>query len=131
MKFHDHDLNSMLEICVKPAAAKAGFSLFTLNEDQPAGLIDNQIRAATRGSRFVIADLSHDNIGAYFEAGFGEELGRPVIYTCEQTKFSDKKTHFDTNHMVTVMWSSDEPEIAGKLLTATILSTIPEDAKFD
>ena len=50
-----------------------------------------------RGARFVIADLSHDNNGAYFEAGFAEGIGLPVVYTCEVKKFEAKKTHFDTN----------------------------------
>jgi hypothetical protein len=42
------------------------------------------MRAAILASRFVISDLTHDSPGAYWEAGFGEGLGLPVIYTCER-----------------------------------------------
>jgi nucleoside 2-deoxyribosyltransferase len=91
-------------------------------------LIDNQMRVAIRAARFVVADLSHDNNGAYFEAGFAEGLGRPVIYTCDAKKFAEKSTHFDTNHMTTVPWDLNNLEAAERLLTATIRATLPEEA---
>ena len=37
-----------------------------------------------RDAKFVIADLTHDNNGAYWEAGYAEGLGKPVIYICEK-----------------------------------------------
>lgn len=131
MKFGDSQLDQVLRECFQPAAARAGFTLRALNESPSAGLIDNQIRAAIRASRFMIADLSHDNNGAYFEAGFAEGLGLPVIYTCEASKFDEKKTHFDTNHMHTVKWDADKLEDAGHALTATIRNTLPLESKLD
>jgi len=131
MKFGDATLDKVLKDCFQPAAARAGFTLRPLNEQPVAGLIDNQVRAAIRTARFVIADLSHDNNGAYFEAGFTEGLGLPVIYTCEAGKFSREKTHFDTNHMVTVLWDAARLDEAGRALTATIRNTLPFDSKLD
>ena len=128
MQFNDATLEKVLTECFKPAVAKAGFQLRPLNEAQPAGLIDNQIRAAIRRARFVVADLSHDNNGAYFEAGFAEGIGLPVIYTCERQKFTARKTHFDTNHMVTIPWDVKKLEEAGSKLTATIRATLPGEA---
>ena len=109
MAFNKADIANMLFEHFKPAAARAGFDLKPLNEDQPAGLIDNQIRAAIRTAAFVIADLTHENNGAYFEAGFAEGLGVPVLYTCQEDVFNEKKTHFDTNHMVTILWNLSAP----------------------
>lgn len=129
MQFGDADLSRVLETCFKPAAADAGFTLRALNEGQAAGLIDNQIRAAIRTAGFVVADLTHDNNGAYFEAGFAEGLGLPVIYTCEEGKFQKKKTHFDTNHMVTIPWNLKKLDEAQRKLTATIRATLPGNAK--
>lgn len=131
MKFGDATLDRVLRECFQPAAARAGFVLRALNEQPSAGLIDNQIRAAIRASRFMIADLSHDNNGAYFESGFAEGLGLPVIYTCEARKFDARKTHFDTNHMHTVKWDTDTLEEAGEVLTATIRNTLPLESKLD
>ncbi len=131
MKFRDPQLDRVLKNCFQPAAARAGFALKPLNEEPAAGLIDNQIRAAIRTARFVVADLSHDNDGAYFEAGFAEGLGVPVIYTCEADKFDREKTHFDTNHMVTVLWDASRLDEAGRALTATIRNTLPIESKLD
>jgi hypothetical protein len=128
MKFGDRQLHKVLQTCFKPAVARAGFELRPLNEKQPAGLIDNQIRAAIRSARFVVADLTHDNNGAYFEAGFAEGLGLPVLYTCEAGRFRDKKTHFDTNHMRTIPWDAKHLDEAGANLTATIRATLPAEA---
>lgn len=129
MKFNDTTLTQVLVDCFQPAVERAGFKLRSLSEAQPAGLIDNQIRAAIRTARFVIADLTHDNNGAYFEAGFAEGIGLPVIYTCEAQKFASKKTHFDTNHMKTVPWDVARLVEAGRELTATIRATLPGEAK--
>ena len=57
---------------------------------------------------------------AYWEAGFAEGLGLPVIYTCSATTWAKSKTHFDTNHMVTVVWDAADLSKAAKELTATI-----------
>jgi len=81
-----------------------------------------------QSSDFLIADLTHDNSGAYWEAGYAEGLGKPVIYTCESVKFKNHKTHFDTNHLATVPCDKDAPEEAGKGLKATICATLPEAA---
>jgi hypothetical protein len=86
-------------------------------------------RFALRTSRFIIADLTHGSGGAYWEAGFAEGLGRPVIYTCRETEWIERKTHFDTNHLVTVTWNVGKLEHAGAQLAATIRATLPAEAK--
>ncbi|MGB6699040.1 MAG: hypothetical protein WBE80_10095, partial [Methylocella sp.] len=83
MKF-DNEMDHVVNDCFKPAVKAAGFELHNLRDGQPAGLIDDQLRVALRTARFVIADLTHGNNGAYWEAGFAEGLGRPVIYTCRK-----------------------------------------------
>src|SRR5260370_28206524 len=46
MKFGQPDLNRAVDECFRPAVAKTGFELRLLTDKQPAGLIDNQLRAA-------------------------------------------------------------------------------------
>jgi nucleoside 2-deoxyribosyltransferase len=82
-----------------------------------------------RTSRFLISDLTHENAGAYWEAGFAEGLGKPVIYTCEKSEFEMHKTHFDTNHHLTVIWEMDDPEAVVEKLKATIRATLLGGAK--
>jgi hypothetical protein len=135
MQFGDEELNHVVESFFKPVVARAGFELRLLSDGQPAGLIDDQLLVALQTSRFVIADLTHANNGAYWEAGFAEGLGRPVIYTCRQMEWDEldergrRKVHFDTSHLVTIIWDPTHLDDASTRLTATIRATLPGEAK--
>lgn len=111
------------------AVAETGFDLKRLDDDPRAGLIDDRLRVEIQGARFVIADLTHGNPGAYWEAGYGEGLGKPVIYTCERSVFKEA-SHFDTSHHLHVLWQEEDLADAMIRLKATIRATIPE-AKLD
>jgi hypothetical protein len=129
MKFGDEELDQVVTSCFSPAVKRAGYELHTLIDNQPAGLIDDQLRVALRTSRFLVADLTHSSNGAYWEAGFAEGLGRPVIYTCRETEWKESKSHFDTNHLATVVWDKANLEKAGGQLTAMIRATLPGEAR--
>jgi nucleoside 2-deoxyribosyltransferase len=128
MQYGDEELDAVFENYFKPAVKATGFDLVRLDEKPQAGLIDDRLRVEIRTSRFLIADLTHENRGAYWEAGFAEGLGKPVIYTCEKSKFGNQKTHFDTNHHETVVWESGELEEATQRLKNTIRATLPDEA---
>jgi hypothetical protein len=103
MQYGDVNLHRVVDECFRPAVARTGFELRLLTDKQPAGNIDDQLRAAILSSRFVICDLTHGNAGSYWEGGFGEGSGLPVIYTCEKSPWNKQKTHFDTNHLATII----------------------------
>ncbi|RLB07287.1 MAG: hypothetical protein DRG59_06600 [Deltaproteobacteria bacterium] len=124
-KFGDEVLDNVVEKVFKPCVKQAGFELFRLDDEPRAGLIDDQLRVAIQNSDFLIADLTHDNLGSYWEAGYAEGLRKPVIYTCEKEKFEKEKTHFDTNHHLTIIWDKNNPDTAGERLKATIRATLP------
>ena len=121
MKFGDPVLDPFVEATIKPAVREAiAYELVDLRNVSRAGVIDNILRAQIRDSAFVLVDLTHDNAGAYWEAGYAEGLGKPVIYICQQAKFDVAKTHFDTNHCTTVMWTVEEPAPFIEQLVATL-----------
>ena len=121
MEFDDSDLEPFVYDVVKPTVKTAtGYDLVDMRDVAEAGIIDNIMRIRIREARFVIVDLTHDNNGAYWEAGYAEGLGKPVIYICEKTKFDRDKTHFDTNHCTTVPWSRDDVEQFKLELGATL-----------
>lgn len=132
MQFGDVELDCVYKSYFKTGVATTGFDLKRVDEGQPAGLIDDRLRVEIRQCRFLIADLTHQNRGAYWEAGFAEGLGKPVIYTCRKDVFEDKAkgTHFDTNHHLTVVWESDKLDDAVERLKATIRATLPDEANF-
>lgn len=129
LKFNQPKVERMVKECARPAVARAGFELRILTDQQGAGLIDNQIRAALLSARFVISDLTKGSHGAYWEAGFGEGRGVPVIYTCEKEEWNENKTHFDTNHMMTILWDADNLKKAEDALVAAIRATLRTEAK--
>ena len=126
MQFNDNELETFVQEVVTPTVEKMGFNLIDVRDVSKAGIIDNIIRSQIRSARFVIADLTHDNNGAYWEAGYAEGLGKPVIYICEKAKFEEKRTHFDTNHCTTVLWSRDDDDGFRKELTATLHLSLEE-----
>jgi hypothetical protein len=132
MKFNTPKLNDpqldQLVGALRPAVKQSGFDLYTL-DDGPAGSIDDQLRVALRTSRFIIADLTYGSRGSYWEAGFSEGLGRPVIYTCRETEWNDEKPHFDTNHLRTIVWHPAKLDEAANRLKAMIRATLPAEAK--
>lgn len=131
MKFGDAALDRIVDDYFRQAVRDTGFELFRLDDKPEAGLIDARLRNEIRNSRFLIADLSHANLGAYWEAGYAEGIGKPVIYTCEKTVFDGKvadiaRPHFDTNHHLTIVWDTNDPIKAADRLKETIRFTIPE-----
>lgn len=108
MKFGDSELDPFVRSVVKPAVIELGYSLIDLRDAAQPGVIDNILREKIRDAAFILVDLTHDNSGAYWEAGFAEGLGKPVLYLCEWRKFDEKKTHFDTNHCTTVIWGGSK-----------------------
>jgi len=129
MKYGNPELDRIVDDHFRQAVADTGFELYRLDTEPKAGLIDDRLRVEIRNSRFLISDLTHDNNGAYWEAGYAEGLGKPVIYTCKEGKFDEDETHFDTNHHLTVMWDAKKIDEAIKMLKATIRATLPDEAK--
>jgi len=121
MQFGDPNLDPLVNDIVKPTVEKEiGYNLIDMRDVARAGIIDNIMRTQIRDAAFVIADLTHDNSGAYWEAGYAEGLGKPVIYICEKNKFDGQKTHFDTNHCTTIPWSRGDEEAFCQELIATL-----------
>jgi hypothetical protein len=135
MKFGDPLLDSAFADHFVPAVGQAGYELRTVATDQGAGLIDDQIRVGIRTARFVVADLTHGNQGAYWEAGFAEGAGKPVIYTCREDIFSssnkNERPHFDTGHLATVLWKPSDLPDAARRLKAMVRATLPGEAQME
>ena len=121
MQFDDPGLDDFVQDVVKPAVKNGiGYDLVDMRDVAQAGVIDDIMRVQIRDAAFVIADLTHDNRGAYWEAGYAEGLGKPVVYICEKKKFERDGSHFDTNHCTTVPWSKDDSEGFSRELIATL-----------
>jgi len=126
MKFNDKNLDAFYNNHLKPALLDLNFELRRLDEFPKAGLIDNHLRVEIQKSKFILADLTYANNGAYWEAGYAEGFSKPVIYLCRKDYFEEFKTHFDTNHHTTIIWSQETLEDDISKLKSTIQNTFPE-----
>lgn len=54
--------------------------------------------------KFLVADLTSQNNGVYYEAGYAKALGKTVILTCKDTDF--KNRHFDIAQVQTLSWKN-------------------------
>ncbi|MDR0917798.1 MAG: nucleoside 2-deoxyribosyltransferase [Oscillospiraceae bacterium] len=74
--------------------------------------ISDKIKAEIRTSKAVIADYTYENQGVYFEAGYADGLGIPLIRFCEEKWALNKKgsienaVHFDERHNNLIVWKS-------------------------
>lgn len=107
MKFNSEFITEDLINKIKKSLEEIGYQLESLQDRQQAGLIDDHLRQRIKSSKFLIVDLSDTNNGAYWEGGYGEGLGKPVIYICDKGQFDKNKSHFDTNHHLTVMYDKN------------------------
>jgi len=138
MQFGNDELDNIVNECLRPAVKETGFHLSRIDDpkNQRAGLIDDRLRVDINTARFMICDLTHNNNGAYWEAGYAEGLGKPIIYTCKQSVFEERAqkgggTHFDTNHHLHILWDSDNISDASERIKACIRATIPDAKQTD
>jgi nucleoside 2-deoxyribosyltransferase len=53
----------------------------------------------------MVVDLTLNNHGAYFEAGYAIGLNIPVIWCCRD---NDKDLHFDISQYNNILWKNKE-----------------------
>lgn len=66
--------------------------------------IDNRVMAEIRRARFIVADATGARQSVYYEAGFAEGLGVPVIWTCRRDH--ESQLSFDTRQVAHILWST-------------------------
>ena len=116
MKFGDE--TKPLREAIRKGISDAGYIAIFIDEVQHNELITPELLKYIRDSKFVVADLTHQNNGAYFEEGYAMGLGKPVIQLCKQ----DTKLHFDIAQKNTIMWATEDdiPEMLTNRIKATI-----------
>ena len=113
----DNSMDDAFENGIKPAIEASGYKPLRIDLKPDVNKIDDEIIAEIRRSRFLVADFTHGaegtRGGVYFEAGFAEGLGIPVIYTCRSDMVD--KLHFDTRQYAHIVWETPD-ELHGRLL---------------
>ncbi|WP_337184237.1 hypothetical protein [Shinella sp.] len=109
---------------IEPAIIEAGYKPMRIDQKEHNNKIDDEIIAEIRRSRFLVADFTCGLMesggtltaiprgGVYYEAGFAQGLGIPVIWCCREDHIGH--VHFDTRQFNHITWKTPE-ELRGKL----------------
>ena len=107
-----------LREAIRKGIADAGYNAIFIDEVQHNDFITPELLKYIKDSKFVVADLTDKNNGAYFEEGYAMGLGKPVIQLCRQ----DENLHFDIAQKNTIFWKTEDdiPQKLCNRIKATI-----------
>lgn len=104
MSFSD-DLKAIWEGPIKNAIKKAGYKPYRVDAEPHIDRIDVRIISAIKNSRFVVADITEQKRGVYFEAGYALGMGLPVIWCVRKDDLEN--AHFDTRQYNHIVWETE------------------------
>jgi nucleoside 2-deoxyribosyltransferase len=105
-----------VHLAIERAVRNAGYEPKRIDQVEHNNKIDDEIIAWLRRSRFVIADMTGNRGGVYFESGFALGLGLEVFWLCRHKRLH--RVHFDNRQYNFITWSdSDLEELTRRLQT--------------
>lgn len=126
MWFHP-EMDSIYTEGIHPALREVGHNPYRVDRANHNNRIDDEIISQIRKSRILVCDVTGERSGVYYEAGFAQGLGIPVIWTCNKSwrtvlpkmpipngesapemvtsSWSDRM-HFDTRQFPHILWTS-------------------------
>jgi len=109
MKFKDMD---NIYNAIYKAIDDAKFIPLRIDKKEHINRICSEIQYEISKSGLLIADVTGQNQGVYFEAGYAIGLNIPVIWTCKEDE--ENNMHFDTRQYNTIFWK-DENDLYERL----------------
>lgn len=111
---------------IKSACSACGFSAEIVSQNH-TGFITDKVISEIKKARFVVAELTYNNRGVYFEAGLARGLGIDVFHVIRADHISGddntgKRVHFDIQQIRYLKWT--EPLKLQEELRDWILATI-------
>ena len=119
----DPKVGDAYEKGIKPAIMEAGYEPMRIDRIPHSGKIDDRIIAEIRRARFMVCDLTSGLVSdssavtgetevargsVYYEAGFAQGLGKPVIWTCRKDFLDQNRIHFDVRQYACIPWEEDK-----------------------
>jgi len=84
MWFHG-EMNCLFDEALQPALRACGYAPYRVDREQHNNKIDDEIIANIRKSRIFVGDLTGMRPNVFYEAGFANGLGIPVLLTCNES----------------------------------------------
>jgi nucleoside 2-deoxyribosyltransferase len=101
----------------KQAIRQAGYEPQIIKDKEHNNYIMPEIFHEIETSKFVVVDITKQNYGAYYEAGYAQGLGKEVIVCCKKDVFDNPNTrpHFDIAQKSMILWT-DEQDLLSRLV---------------
>jgi hypothetical protein len=129
MKF-SAETNVIYDSVLKPAIQSLNYTALRIDEKQYNGLIINEITGDIANSVALIADLTGNRGGVYYEAGVARGLqlcNHPIklVFICHSDFFNSEGVHFDVKGDNIIIYK-DEDDLKHKL-TLRLQTVLVED----
>jgi hypothetical protein len=112
-------------VAIEKAIAECGLNILRIDRKEHNNEISGEILFEIKKSRIMIADVTGQRNGVYFEAGFAMGHQKTVIWSCRENDI--KNIHFDTRQYNHVLWK-DENDLYSKMKNR-LLATLAVDEK--
>jgi guanylate kinase len=99
---HDDPMLTDIHETIKNACGELNIDAERVDDIQFLGAITEKVKGSIQRAEFLIADLTHNRPNVYYEIGYAEALGKPVILTARD----DTKPHFDLYGMKILYYSN-------------------------
>lgn len=103
----DEQMNDPFRKGIRPALDDdCGYRAIRVDEEDFLGKICDQVIVEIRQSRFVVADVTGQRQAVYFEAGYAQGMGLPVVWSCHEDDIGN--VQFDTRQENHIVWNTPE-----------------------
>jgi nucleoside 2-deoxyribosyltransferase len=99
------EMNKVRET-IRKAVEAAGLNALIIDEVEHINYIPVEIQSKIKQSGLMVADLTTQNHGAYFEAGFAMGQNIPVVWCCKDD--DSENLHFDIRQYNNILWQDEE-----------------------
>lgn len=122
------DVETLFDEAILPATRECGLEAKRVDLTEGRETITERILQLIDTASLVIADLTYERPNCYFEAGYTQGKGIPLIYTARKDhdprrsgrKDGDSRVHFDLDTYKITYWSEDDLESARSELVQRI-----------
>ena len=104
----DKSMEGVYDKGISLALEASGYKPYIVNRAHFGERIDHEIMSQIRKSSLVIAEMTGQRQNVYYEVGFAQGLGIPVIWCCKKPDLGDLQLHFDTRQYPHLIWETPE-----------------------
>lgn len=114
MRIGDKETDLLYQRVLKPTISRVDLVPRRIDHIMHNGRIDQRIQTELSSCHVMLCDLTFARPSVYWEAGFGEGRGIPVVYTCRSDhfrarhddEFGNFRVHFDLHTQKIIPWTS-------------------------